>query len=96
MNKKSPNLNKFSNVDQNYIERNVKPSSIARNDNSSNESSNVSTSLETLSLPSISENNKTNKYDHNWKKIQSDNSHNFLSKDICQDLKKTNRSTHPT
>ena len=75
MNQESPNVNKFSNADQNNIERNVEPSSIASNDNSSNdfnESSNLLTCVQQVSPPSILENNKRSKYDHNWKKIQSD------------------------
>ena len=98
MNQEPLNVNKFSNAEHNNIERNVGPSSIASNDNSSNnsnEASNLSTCVQQVSPPSILENNKRNKYDHNWKKIQSDYSYDFLSKDICHDLEKSNRSAHP-
>ena len=74
---------------QNNIQSNVEHSSIASNEYSSadsNESSNVLICGEKLSPPSLLKNNKSNKYDHNWKKIQSDYSYDFLSKDICHDL----------
>ena len=98
MNQESPNVNKFSNAEHNNIERNFGPSSIASNDNSSNnsnESSNLSTCVQQGSPRSTLENNKKSKYDHNWKKIQSDHSYDFLSKDICHDLEKSNRSALP-